>query len=184
MLPLAGCHSARTDVDTGPGATVTPVAATTTIDKVWMLETAGAVVPDTSVAFATSAGRTIVLRHQRPDNAIFLILDFPPSADTALARDTIHVRVQPVSGKYAFTLVTADRLGANVEATFSYAIHFHAPADSRAKYPSAGALEQALAPARLEAANKVVFVGGVRPAADVMRFPVTAPGTFALVAAR
>ena len=96
----------------------------------------------------------------------------------------MHVRVQPVAGKYAFALVTQDKLVPGAQATFSYAIHFLAPAEASAKYPSAGALEQALAPAMLGAANKVQFVGGTRPAADVVRFPVAGAGSFALVAGR
>ena len=134
--------------------------------------------------YVATTGRTIVLRHAPPDDAIFLILDFPAATDTMHARDSVHVRVHPVAGTYAFELVTTDKLPGNSSATFSYAVHFRAPAGASVKYPSAGKFEQALAPAELGAANKVQFIGGVRPAADVVRFPVAAAGSYALVAAR
>ena len=163
----------------------TPAAASsTTLDKVWLLEAAGAPVHDTAITFAASAGRTIVMRHAQPDNAIFLILDFPPWTGTARTSDSIHVSVQPVANRYAFALQTSDKLGPRIQATFSYAIHFQEPTGAHAKYPSPGALELALAPAQLAAANKVQFIVGNRPAADVIRFPVAGPGSFALVVAR
>ncbi|MGH7593806.1 MAG: hypothetical protein ACRELE_08155 [Gemmatimonadales bacterium] len=167
-----------------PDGSTIAVAAPSTLDRVWFLETSGARVSDTSVIFAASAGRGIVMRHARPDDAVFLILDFPASTDTTRSRDSVHVRIEPVAGRYAFTLVTPDKLGAGVHATFSYAIHFREPVDANAKYPSAGAFEQALSPALLGAANKVQFIPGMRPAADVIRFPVTTAGNYALVAAR
>ena len=185
MLGLgAACHGSRADLSATPASATIAPAAATTLDKVWLLEASGAPVPDTSVTFAATTGRTIVLRHAPPDDAIFLILDFPAATDTMHARDSVHVRVHPVAGKYAFELVTTDKLPGNASATFSYAVHFRAPAGASVKYPSAGKFEQALAPAELGAANKVQFIGGVRPAADVVRFPVAAAGSYALVAAR
>jgi hypothetical protein len=183
LLPAAGCHGNRVDAAAGAAPAAIAVAPATTLDKVWLIEASGLPVPDTAITFAAKSGRTIVLRHARPDNAIFLILDFPPSADSAQAGDSVHVRVQPVAGKYAFMLSTPDRF-APAQATFSYAIHFRAPAEASAKYPSTALLEQALGPALLGAANKVQFLGGTRPAADVVRFPVTAAGSYGLVAVR
>lgn len=184
LLPSASCHGNRVDVSAGTASATIAVAPATTLDKVWLIEASGAPVPDTSVTFAARSGRTIVLRHARPDDAIFLILDFPPSTDSTRAGDSLHVRVQPVAGKYAFMLATPDKLPPAAQATFSYAIHFRAPAGASAKYPSTAVLEQALAPALLGDANKVQFVGGTRPAADVVRFPVTTAGSYGLVVAR
>jgi hypothetical protein len=186
LLSLQGvaCHGNRVDVSAGTASASIGMSPATTLDKVWLLEASGAPVADTSVTFAARSGRTIVLRHAHPDNAIFLILDFPPSTDSARAVDSLHVRVQPVAGKYAFALITPDKLAPAAQATFSYAIHFQAPTEASAKYPSASALEQALAPALLGAASKVQFVGGTRPAADVVRFPVAAAGSYGLVVAR
>ncbi|HEY8062140.1 MAG TPA: hypothetical protein VID74_05050 [Gemmatimonadales bacterium] len=184
LLASAGCHGNRVDVSAGAAPATIAVASSTTLDKVWLIEASGLPVPDTSVTFAARSGRTIVLRHARPDNAIFLILDFPPSTDSTRVGDSLHVRVQPVAGKYAFTLSTSDTFAPAAQATFSYAIHFRPPAEASAKYPSTAILEQALGPALLGAANKVQFVGGTRPAADVVRFPVAAAGSYGLVVVR
>jgi hypothetical protein len=184
LLQSVACHGNRVDVSASTASATIAVASATTLDKVWQIEASGAPVRDTSVTFAASSGRTIVLRHAQPDNAIFLILDFPPSTDSSRTGDSLHIRVEPVAGKYAFVLVTPDKLAPAAQATFSYAIHFRAPTEASAKYPSTSALEQALAPALLGAASKVQYVGGTRPAADVVRFPVATAGSYSLVVAR
>ena len=184
LLVPAGCHGNHANVAPSPGSGAIAIAPATTLDKIWLLESSGAAVADTSITFAAAAGRTVVLRHARPDNAIFLILDFPPSTDSTMVRDSIHLRVEPMAGKYGFTISTPDKLGARVQATFSYAIHFRSPPEANQKYATAGAVEQALAPAQLAAANKVQFIGGMRPAADVIRFSISGPGSYALVVPR
>ena len=66
------------------------------------------------------------------------------------AGDSLHVRVHPVAGKYAFTLATPDKLAPAAQATFSYAIHFRTPARGQREVSRRPApLEQALAPALL-----------------------------------
>ena len=161
-----------------------PRLVATTLDKVWLLEASGAPVADTSVAFAAATGRTIVLRHARPDDAIFLVLQFPATADSLRVHDSIHVTVHPMRGSYAFALSTPDRIASGATAMFSYAIHFRAPSDAAAKYPSPGRFEAQLAPAALGTDNTVRFLEGVRPAADLIRFPVAAPGSYGLAAVR
>ena len=140
--------------------------------------------PDTSVRFATRTGRTVVLRHALPDDAIFVVLQFPPSADTAHARDSMHVTIRVTPGKYGFTLTTADKLTSGTVATFSYAIHFRTPVGAAVTYPSPGRFEQLLSPALVTPDNHVRFLAGTRPAADMLRFPVTTPGSYAVVAPR
>jgi len=179
LLLVAACHSSA------PKPAPTPVGApgsTTLADKTWLLEASGPPVHDTTVAFAAGVGRTIVLRHEAPDDAMFLILEFP--RDSTRARDSVHVRVHPVAGKYAFALVTQDKLGAGARATFVYAMHFRTPADAIVKYPSPGRFEQLLSPAELTADNKVKFLAGTRPAADMLRFGLAAAGSYGLVALR
>lgn len=158
--------------------------ATTTLDKVWLLEASGSPVPDTSVTFAVATGRTIVLRHAHPDDAIFLLLQFPATKDSLRAHDSVHVTIRSMRGKYAFTLTTADKIASGAQATFSYALHFQTSADAVTKYPSPGRLEAQLMPAEIGADNKVQFLAGARPAADMIRFPLTAPGTYGLAAPR
>ncbi len=175
MLASA-CHANR--------ANVMPQPAATTLDRVWLLEASGTPIPDTSVTFALATGRTIVLRHARPDDAIFLVLQFPATKDSLRARDSVHVTIRPMRGKYAFTLTTPDKIGSGAQATFSYAIHFQTPRDALAKYPSPGRFEAQLSPTEIIADTKVQFLVGARPAADMIRFPLIAPGSYGLAAIR
>jgi len=176
LLVASGCHGNRVDV--------TPQPIATTVDKVWLLEASGTAVPDTDVTFAVTTGRTIVLRHARPDDAIFAVLQFPGAKDSLRARDSIHVTIHPTPGRYAFTLTTADKIASGAQATFSYAIHFQAPTDAKSTYPSPARLEAQLAPAELGPDTKVQFLAATRPAADMIRFPLLAAGTYALAAPR
>jgi hypothetical protein len=136
------------------------------------------------VTFATRTGRTIVMHHASPDDAIFLILQFPASTDTSRTRDSMHVTIRPTPGRYGFTLTTADKLGIGTIATFSYALHFRTPAEAAAKYPSPGRFEQLLLPALVTSDKGVQFLKPTRPAADMLRFPVATSGTYALVVPR
>jgi hypothetical protein len=174
---VAACHGG-----TRPDLTARPAA--TTVDKVWLLEASGTAVRDTSVTFAAAAGRTIMLRHAEPDDAIFAVLTFPATKDSLRSRDSVHVMIHPLPGHYAFALATSDKLGPGAQATFYYAMHFQTPSDAVSKYPSPGRFEAALAPATIGADNKVVFLVGNRPAADAIRLAVTAAGTYALAALR
>jgi hypothetical protein len=179
LLLAAACHASA------PRTVPAPIGAPgsiTTVDKTWLLEASGPPVHDTTVTFAAAVGRTIVLRHEAPDDAMFLILEFP--RDSTRTQDSLHVRVHPTAGKYAFALVTADKLVAGARATFAYAMHFRTPAEAVAKYPSPGRFEQLLSPAELTPDNKVKFLAGVRPAADMLRFELTAAGSYGLVALR
>ena len=176
ILLLAGCSRAGVDPS--------PQPAPTTVDRVWLLEASGPVVADTSVTFSAKAGRTVVMRHRAPDDAIFVVVLFPPSADTAHARDSIRVTIHPTGGQYGFTLATSDKLVNGTQATFSYAIHFRTPTGATATYPNPGRFEQLVVPALLTSDNHVQYLAGGRPAADMLRFPVTTAGTYALVAPR
>lgn len=178
---LAACHGSQTSVAPSTASGTIPIGAATSPEKVWTLEASGPDVRDTSIAFAAASGRTVVMRHDPPDGAIFLILEFPASKDTTAIRDSVHIRVHPIPGRYAFDLSTTDKLAAGSQATFSYAIHFRTPPEAAAKYPTPGALEVHLSPA-LVTASKVQYLGGTHPGADLLRFPVSAAGSYALVA--
>lgn len=141
-------------------------------------------VGDTSVTFAAKSGRTVVMRHAAPDDAIFVIVQFPASADTAHARDSLHVTIHPTPGKYGFSIASADKLTTGTTATFSYAMHFRTPGEAAVTNPGPGRFEQLLVPALLTSDNKVQFLQGERPAADMLRFPIAAAGTYAAAAPR
>jgi len=174
MLLLAACHQAQ---PTGPSQ---PSSAS--LDKTWQLEASGRPVNDTSVTFAAGHGRTVTLRHAPPDDALFLTLTFP--ADSTRAKDSIHVTLRPVPGKYAFALTTADKLPAGTKATFSYAIHFQTPAAATTRYPSPGRFEQLVSPVQIMPDNRARFITAQRPAADMLSFVLTSAGNYALVVAQ
>jgi hypothetical protein len=174
ILLAAGCHRQTPDETTRP--------ATTTLDKVWVLESNGPTVPDTSVAFDARVGRTVVLHHARPDNMLFVTLHFPPLKDSTSAVDSVHLNIHPMPGKYGFTLTTNDKLPVGSEAVFSYAVHFLTPAEAAVKYPSPGRFEQLVAPALVTADNQVRFLDGDRPAADALHFLIAVPGSYLLAA--
>jgi hypothetical protein len=87
-------------------------------------------------------------------------------------------------GRYGLKIETSDSLGLGISVTFSYAMHFQEPSDATGKYRTPGQFEQAIAAAHLLADDHLQFVESVRPAADMIRFPVTAPGTWLLAARR
>lgn len=175
-LLLAACQHAPADTS--------PQPATVTADKVWFLEASGTPVADSAVTFAAAEGRVVVMRHLPPDDAMFVVLQFPPSVDPARAHDTVHVTIRPTAGAYGFLLTTSDRLPSGTQATFSYAVHFQTPLDAAVKYPSPGRFELLVIPALLGPDRRVQFLAGLRPAADMLRFPVAIAGSYALVVPR
>lgn len=149
-------------------------------DRVWLLELAGVAPADTTVRFDAATGRTILLRHGAPDNAIFVIVAIPPGAVTPASGTSAEVTLQPMTGQFGLVLGSPDRFNAGVRVTFSYAIHFQEPSDAMLKYPSPVRFEQALAPARLLPDGNLSFLAADRPAADMLRFTITGPGSYLL----
>lgn len=186
LLLLAACGARNKFIN----PTGTSVAAKTVtgppvgMDAVWILERSGASPPDTTVTFRASAGRTIVMRHEAPDNAIFAILEVPPGAAVPKSGDRVTLRLAPSAGRYGVALETTDSLGTGIRLTFSYATHFQEPSQATGKYPTPGQFEQATAAAHLSGNNQLQFVASERPAADMIRFPVTAAGVWLLAARR
>lgn len=186
LILLAACGQSNKYVGVGTLASAgtkvntTPMAAT----AVWVLGRSGASPPDTAVTFRASEGRTIVMRHGAPDNAIFAILSIPAGAMTARSGDSATISLSPSPGQYGVTLLSTDSLGAGIQLTFSYATHFQEPSEATSKYPTPGQFEQATAPLRVLPSGQVQFVVNERPAADMIRFPVTATGTWLLAAPR
>ena len=78
LLPLAACTPTRPGPAVGTPPPQVDNSAPLALGTVWPLERLGPSPVDTSVRFAALAGRTIVVRHPRPDNAIFAIVTFPP----------------------------------------------------------------------------------------------------------
>jgi hypothetical protein len=185
LLAVSGCHR-NTLNDPGtpsPGATLyqgPPV----TMDKVWVPELAGTTPGDTSVTFAADSGRTIIVRHGPPDNAIFAIIQFGPAALKPVSGVMATVMIHPVPGRVGVEILTPDTFGVGAQATMSYAIHFQTPSDALTKFGSAGRFEQALAAARTLPDGRLQFLRTERPAADMVRFAITGPATYLLATPR
>jgi hypothetical protein len=174
---MAACHHAPPNGHPVPGGPGT----STTVEHVWEVESSGEVVSDTSITFTARAGRAVVLHHGPPDGAIFARLDFP--ADST-ANGEITVRLQPVAGKYAFAITSSGKLPVGSTATFTYPFHFRIPAAAQSQYTNPGRFEQLVSAAALDADHKVLLLKSDRPATDMLRFPLIAPGSFALVVMR
>ena len=150
------------------------------------MEVWGAQAPDTVVRFLASHARTVVLRHGPPDNTVFAELEFranalvPPSG-----RDSVTITIRPVPGIYGVTLTSEATLSSAVRLTFKYPVHFAAPVDSRARYPTDVLFEQALLVAQaLDAGARFQTLRSIRPASDNLQASITTLGRYQLVAPR
>lgn len=148
---------------------------------VLVLEQAGVSPTDTTVTFPARDGRTIVMRHVPPDNAIFAILEVP--ADSA-ATGMLTLRLSQVPGQYGLDLVAAPRWPDGATLTFSYAVHFQAPEAAAAHYLSPALYGAALGVGRLLGEDRLQFLDTRRPAADMVRAPATAAGRYLVAAPR
>lgn len=124
------------------------------------------------------------MRHGAPDNAIFAIIDVPPGAVIPKSGDSATFRLAPSAGRYGVILESTDSLAKAIRLTFSYAIHFQEPSEAILKYPTPGKFEQATAAAHVVGNDQLQFVMSERPAADMIRFPITATGLWLLAARR
>lgn len=151
-------------------------------ERVWWLERSGPSPTDTTVVFPAKAGRTIVMRHGAPDNAIYFLLIVPAGALVPAQGDSARIALRPLPGRYGVVLESPDRFGEGIVGTFSYAIHFQAPSDAAPRYPTPARFEQAVGAARLVDAQLLQFLPTERPAADLARFAVAGGGTYLLAA--
>jgi len=154
------------------------------VDRVWILEQAGPSPTDTTVTFSAALGRTVIVRHGPPDDAVYVVIEFPPATVVPRTGDSARVVVAPLPGRFGLALRTNDSLGVGVRMTFSYATHFQAPSDAIQRYPTATRFEQSMGAARMSDDGQVQFVNTTRPAADMIRFLVPGPGTYVLAAPR
>jgi hypothetical protein len=151
---------------------------------VWPLERIGPSPADTVVRFAAATGRTIVLRHPRPDHGIFVIVAVPPGALRPQSGDSVTLHLEPLAGRYGVTLRSPDSLVGLALGTFSYAVHFAQPDGSAARYPTSTRFEAAMGAARLLDSTSLRFLPTERPAGDMTRFAIASLGTYLLAAPR
>lgn len=147
-----------------------------------MLDQTGPSATDTVVWFDPAKPRTVMLRHAPPDNAVYAIVDVPAGAVAPAAGDSASISIAPTPGRYALGISTTGALSGSLVVTFSYATHFQAPSDALARYPSPARFDQAMGAGVLEGADIIRFLPTTRPAADMMQFTVSAPGTYVLAA--
>lgn len=179
LLALAACHHPATAPQPESG-----VVATTSTDRIWILGASGPPVHDTVVTFARASGRTVMLHHAHPDNALFAALRFPAAPDSLHPTDSVRLEIRPVTGEYGVTVTSPDSLPSGSTATFFYGVHFQTPPGAEAKYPHPGQLETILSPALLNVDGKVSVLASSRPGVDVLSFTMARPGTYAIVFAR
>lgn len=132
------------------------------------------------VRFSARAGRTIVLRHAPPDNAVFAIVHIP--ADTA-ASDSLTLTLRVTPGRYGLVVDGEPRVTAGTLLTFSYAIHFQAPSEiPSAAYSTITRYADWLAVGRLQADGGLRYHETTRPGGDLLRIVLSEDGEY-LVAA-
>ncbi len=149
--------------------------------QVLVLEQAGVAPTDTSVTYETRMGRTIVMRHVPPDNAVFMTLTIPADS-TATGETTIQLVQSP--GQYGITATASPAWPKGAHLTFSYAIHFQAPAGIEQHYLGRSFYEAALGIGMVTAEGKLDFEETTRPAADMVRAPAAAAGQYLVAAPR
>jgi hypothetical protein len=148
-----------------------------------VLETSGPPPSDTTVEFITGNPRVIVLRHGPPENVEFAEVSFPPRAFLGDSGHIVKVEVRPRPGVYGLQLITSLPLAQEATVTFKYARYFSAPARARQGYGSDVLYERALSVGQLIPSGPLLaLLPSTRPAADNLRGPMSAPGTY-LVAA-
>lgn len=182
-LVLASCGTAPPP-EVLPDPTVTPLFPPQALGEVFLLESWGTPAEDTTVVLRRGEARTVLVRRGAPDNSLYAQVTFPAGALAPRAGDSATVRLRVPPGLYGLELVTEASLGQSVELTFSYAIHFAAPAGAEATYGSGVQLERFLGIGRLEGDTTLVFLDTWRPASDVMTARLPAPGRYLVAAPR
>lgn len=130
--------------------------------------------------FAARGGRTIVLRHAPPDNAIFAILAVPADS-TSSDSLTLSLRVTP--GRYGLQVQGEPRLPPGTVLTFSYAIHFQAPPEvPSAAYPTVTRFADWLGVGQLLADGGLRYHLTARPGGDLLRIVLQESGEYLIAA--
>jgi hypothetical protein len=149
-----------------------------------VLETAGPPPSDTAVEVTAGEPHVIVLRHGPPENVVFAELSFPATAFRADSGRTVKVQLRPRPGVYGLDVLIDQPLREGASVTFKYARYFLAPARAREAFGSNVLYERALRVGQLlPGASQLGLLPSVRPAADNLRAPLTAPGTYLVAAA-
>ena len=149
-----------------------------------VLETAGPPPSDTTVELTAGQPQVIVIRHGPPENVVFAELSFPPTAFRVDSGRPVKVEVRPRPGVYGLDVRVDQPLGQGASVTFKYARYFLAPSRAREAFGSDVLYERALQVGQfLPGASQLGLLPSTRPAADNLRAPLTAAGTYLVAAA-
>ncbi len=136
--------------------------------------------PDTTVRLSARTGRTIVMRHAPPDNAVFAIVRVPPDSS---ASDSLTLSLRVTPGRYGVTVTGEPRLPTGTLLTFSMAIHFQEPsAVPSAVYPTATRYAAWLGIGQTLADGRLQYLLTSRPGADMLRAGLTGNGEYQVAA--
>ena len=148
-----------------------------------VLESAGPPAPDTAVVFTAGERRAIVLRHGPPENLVFAEVWFMPETFGADSGREVRVEVRPRPGVYGVDIACSLPIRSGAYLVFKYPRYFSAPARARTVYGSDAVYERALAIGRLQG-GQLALLPSTRPASDVLRAPLGAPGSYLVAAPR
>lgn len=146
----------------------------------WTLEAAGSPPADTTVTIVPGTPRTIVIRHEAPDNATFAEVAFPANAfaDSSGGGAPVEVKLVPRPGYYAMDVTMSRAPATPGTIAFKYARYFSAPEPARAARGSDVGFERTLVIGRVDSAGTVTALPSARPAADHLAAPLARAGHY------
>jgi len=150
------------------------------LTQAFVLESSGVPPDDTTTTFAAAAGRVVLLRRGAPDNSLFA--EIRVAADSG-ATDSTTLAVHPRPGLYGVELTASGHAPGRIRLTFSYGLHFVAPADARERHGSNLVFERTLFVARLEG-ERLVYLPSTRPGSDLLSAEVDGPGVYLVASPR
>ena len=145
--------------------------------QVFVLESGGGPPEDTVVTVPTE-GRIIVIRRGPPDNTVFAQIAVPTGTVP------IALTIRPSPGLYGVTIDATPTLPPGAVLSFSYAVHFVAPAGARERYGSDIGFERELTIAGVGPDTLVTFLPTKRPGSDYLSAVIPGPGRYAVAAPR
>jgi hypothetical protein len=182
LLGLGACGGRQAIPDFDP--TVTPLSPPLPLAQVFVLESWGSTPTDTVVTFHAGEDRTIVLRREAPDFSLFTQVKFPANSLKPPSGDSVTVRLSTPPGLYGVDIITEAEAQPGVQMSFSYGMHFVAPAGARDIYGSEIRFEQFLGVGRIEGDSTLVFLDSWRPASDLLMATIPGPGRYLVAAPR
>ncbi len=181
LLALPACGG-RKEPEVAPRPTETAERLVPRSD-VWLLEAGGTPPSDTTFALPAGEFRFIVIRNGLPDQAAFVVLEFPADAFELPAGTPVPMTVRVRPGVYGIDFSTGERpKGARI--TFKYARHFEAPLAAREHFGGDAGYERALVVARLQDDGNVLLLRTRRPHVNDVGAPLDEPGSYVVAAAK